>query len=111
MTAPFGPGIDLRYARLPAQALDLDDVEQVVDLLGQLAEAVDQLGGEGVDLGARLERRQAPVEAEAQLQVGDVALGDQHRGAERDRAGSTARRVLADVAALQAATASSSIDW
>ena len=69
MTAPFGPASTCCYARLPAQALDLHDVEQMVDLLGQFAEAVDQLGGEGVDLGARLEGGEAPVEAEAELQV------------------------------------------
>ena len=58
------PGVDLGDARRAAQPLDLHDVEQVLDLGRHLAEAVDELGGEGLDVGALLERRQAPVEAE-----------------------------------------------
>ena len=45
----LGPGVDLLDAGLAAQPLDLDDVEQMAHLLGQRAEAVDQLGGEGLD--------------------------------------------------------------
>ena len=49
MTAALGARIHLRDTGLPAQPLDLHHVEQVIDLLGQLAEAVDQLGGERID--------------------------------------------------------------
>ena len=44
--------------------------------------------------------REAAVEAEAELQVGDVAVRDQHRGAERDLRAPLVLR-LADVAALE----------
>ena len=43
------PGVDLLDAGLAAQALDLDDIEEMPHLLRQRTEAVDQLGGEGLD--------------------------------------------------------------
>ena len=46
MTAPLGPASSCCRPACLAQALDLDHVEQVLHLVGQLAEAVDQLGGE-----------------------------------------------------------------
>ena len=58
---------------------------QVLDLGRQRAEAVDQLGGEGVDLAhGRAACAMPPVEAEADAEIGDVALGDQHRHADVD---------------------------
>ncbi len=78
------PGVDLLDARLAAQSLDLDDVEQMAHLLRQRTEAVDQLGGEGLDGVMALDARQPAIEPEPHLQVGHVFLGDQHRGAEID---------------------------
>ena len=64
------PGIDLLDAGLAAKSLDLDHVEQVLHLLRQRAEAVDQLGGEGLDGIVALDRRQPAIEPEPHLQVG-----------------------------------------
>ena len=105
------PGIDLGEPALRGQPLDLHDVEQVLDLARQLAEAVDQLGGEGVDVGALLQQRQAAVEPEPQLQVGDVALRDQHRRRRARSAGSTGPAPRRGRRPSARATASSSIDW
>ena len=102
--------IDLLDIGAAAERLDRHDLEEMLDLLGQRAEAVDQLGGEGLDLGLLLEVGEPPVEAEAELQVGDVALRDHHRRADGDL-----RRPLGLVArgspAFSDATASSSICW
>src|SRR5262249_26835282 len=57
-----------------AGALDRDDVEQVLDLSWQRAEAVDQLGGKGVDLAAVGEARDAAVEAQAHSEGGGGIL-------------------------------------
>ncbi len=42
----------------------------MLHLVGQRPEAIDHLGGEGVDLLRRVEVGKAPVEREPQLQVG-----------------------------------------
>ena len=60
-------GIHLRDTGLAAQPLDFHNVEQMSDLLGQLSESIDQLGGESIEVGARLKRRQAPVQTKSQL--------------------------------------------
>ncbi len=49
ITAPFGPASICSMPAWRHSALDLDDVEKVAHLLRQRAEAVDQLGGEGLD--------------------------------------------------------------
>src|SRR5699024_1237173 len=47
-------------------------------------EAIDQFGGEGVALAAAVELRDASIDTEPDAEIGDVALRDQHRHAERD---------------------------
>src|SRR3546814_17131309 len=46
----LGAGVQALDSRLAAQPLDRHDLQQVVHLGRQRAAAVDQLGGEGVDL-------------------------------------------------------------
>ena len=79
----FRSGIHLRDTSLSAQSLDLHHIEQMSDFLGQLPEAIDQLGGKGVNLRARLKGRQAPVKTEPELQVRDESLWDENRGTKR----------------------------
>jgi hypothetical protein len=54
------------HPRLAAQPLDGHDVQQVVDLRRQRAEAVHQFGGEGIDLRPVHQIGEAAVEAEPQ---------------------------------------------
>src|SRR5215471_11678429 len=54
------------------------------DSVGQLAKAIHQFRSKRIDVCALLKRGQSPVESQAQLQVRDVALRDQHRSTERD---------------------------
>ena len=110
ITAPFGPASICSMPAWRHSALDLDDVEQMAHLLRQRSEAVDQLGGEGLDGLVALDRRQPAVKPEPHLQVRHIVLGDEHRGAEID---ARAPLILDDAALppLMAATASSSIDW
>ena len=51
---------------------------------GERAEAVDELGGEAFELDLALERGEAAVEAEADVEVGDVGLRDEDGDAEVD---------------------------
>ena len=50
----------------------------------QRAEAVDQLGGEQLDVAVVLDFREPPIERKPHWQVGDVILRDQHRRADGD---------------------------
>src|SRR5690606_33153169 len=52
-------------------------------LFRQLAEAVHQLGSERVDVRPVLKPRQPAIEPKPQLQIANVGLGDEHRGAQR----------------------------
>ena len=77
---------------------------------GSVAEAVDQLGGELVDRAPVLELAQAAVEAHAQVEVGDIGLGDEDRRVDAD----LRREFLAALGtppAFCSRIASSSIDW
>ncbi len=69
------PGVDLLDAGLAAEPLDLDDVEQMLHLFRQRPEAVDQLGGEGLDGVVGLDRRQPPIKPEPHLEIGHVISG------------------------------------
>ncbi len=83
---------------------------QVRGFLGQRAEAVDQLGGEGLDRRPVLELAEAAVEAHAQVEVGHIGLGDHDRRVDAD----LRRELLAACGtppALSSRIASSSIDW
>ncbi len=51
---------------------------------GKRAEAVDQLGGEGVDVGRALELVHPPVEAHPEVEIGDVGFGQQDRRIDAD---------------------------
>ena len=80
----FRSGLDLFHIGAAAQALDGDDLQQVLDLPGQRAEAVDQLGGEGFDVALILDLGQPPVERKPHRQIGDVVLGNEQRRADGD---------------------------
>src|SRR4029077_213358 len=82
--ATLGSGVDLLHTCLLGQLLDGDDLEQVPHLVRQGAKAVDQFGGEAVYVFPSLDAGQPPVERHADIEVGDIALGDQHRGAQID---------------------------
>src|SRR5262245_6810962 len=56
----------------------------MLDRVRQFAKTIHQFRAKRIDVGALLKRGESPVEAQSQLQVRDVALRDQHRGAERD---------------------------
>src|SRR5208337_5653308 len=79
------PRFDLFDMRLPAQSLDRDQLHQLLDFAGQWPKTVDQLGRETLDLGIGLQRREAAVEAETQVEIFDIILGDRYRRAKRDR--------------------------
>ena len=86
-------------------------LQELLHLRRQRPEAVDQLRPEALDLGVVLERREAAVEAEAELQIRDVILRDHHRRAERDGGRPLPPRRGSSMPALSAVTASSSICW
>ena len=56
--------LHLPHPGAPAQRLDLDDIEQMVDLLGQRSEAIDHFRREAIDFGCRIHLRQTPVKPE-----------------------------------------------
>jgi len=74
----FRAGLDPLDAGFAAIALDRDDLQQVLDLGRQRAEAVDQLGGEGVALAAAVELRDAAIKAEAVIY--SIGVGDDYYG-------------------------------
>ena len=98
MTAPFGPTSTFSTFAVRQRALIGDDLEEMAHFVGQRSEAVDQFGGEGLDRLRILQVGEAAVEAEAELEVGDVALRDHHRHADGDL-----RRPLALLRRLRAA--------
>src|SRR5216683_6478592 len=49
-----------------------------------ISEAIDELGGKGIDLAAVHQRGDAAIEAEADAEIGDVSLGDEDGGADGD---------------------------
>ena len=81
---PLRPRVHLVDIGGAAEALQGHDLEQILHLRRQGAEAVDHLGGEGIDLLLVHQRGDAPVEGEAHRQVGDIGLRYQHRHAEAD---------------------------
>ena len=76
---PFGPGFDLLDIGAAAQRLDRHHLQQMFDLGRQLAETIDQFGGEAVDVALVLDLRKPPIEREPHRQVGDIILRDQQR--------------------------------
>ena len=48
----FGPGFDFRHAGIATKPLDRDDFQKVFDFAREWTEAIDELGGEGIDLAA-----------------------------------------------------------
>ena len=74
----LGADVDLGDVGLAAEALDGHDLEQAVGLGRQRAEAVDQLGGQGLTVLGLLGLRQPAVHRQAHVEVGDVVLRDQH---------------------------------
>ena len=76
--------IDLLHQRHAAQRLDRDDLEQVFHFVRQCAEAVDQLGGEAIDLVAVLDGREPAIERHAHIEIGHIGFRDQDRRADID---------------------------
>ena len=78
------PGVQPLDTGGAQRLFDRDDLQQVLDLVGQRPETVDHLGRERLDLGRAGKVRHPPVQAEAHVQVRHMGLGDQHRGADVD---------------------------
>ena len=78
------PDIELFNPRKTALLLDRDDLQQMLDLLGQRAEPVDQLRRDPVDFSRIVDMRQPPIKRQADIQILDITVGDQHGGAQID---------------------------
>ena len=78
------PGIQPLHTRGVQRLLDCDDLQQVLDFVGQRPEAVDHLGRERFDRRRAGEFRHPAVQTKAHIQVRHVGFGDQHRGADVD---------------------------
>src|SRR3546814_15557992 len=76
---------DARDARPFRVELDLDQPEQVFGRIGELAEPVDQFGGEGFETGLVIELVAAANEAPAQKQFGNVSVWDQDHRSNREK--------------------------
>jgi hypothetical protein len=103
--------VELGDAGLAAIELHLDDLEEVLRLRRQLAEAVDQLGRETPRSRRASRARSAPVEAHAQIEVRHIIVRDEIGAStliwgEKSRA--ETRLAPPDLASR---IASSSIDW
>ena len=81
---PFGPASSFSTPASRHMRFSATTCSRLSTSARQRAEAVDQLGGHGLALGVGGQRADAAVEAEADGQVGDVGLGDQHGQAELD---------------------------
>ena len=112
MTTPFGPASTFSTLALRHSALMETIFEQVLDLLRQRPEAVDQLGARSasISLGV-VEVGEPAVEAEPELQIGDVVFRDHHRRADGDLRRPAAVLGASPPALQRSATASSSICW
>ncbi len=83
-TAPLGPASTRSTPASRQRRLIAMICKQVLDLGRQRAEAVDQLGGEGLALAPVGELGDAPVEPEPDAEIGDISFRDQDRRADRD---------------------------
>src|SRR5689334_3981686 len=80
----FRSGIDAGHIGGPAHQLDRHHLEEVPHLRREAAEPVCELGRKTVEIGLARDIGQPAIDAEPNLQIGDEALGDQHRGADID---------------------------
>ena len=96
----FRADIQLRDAGLAAIELHFDDLEQILGLGRQLAEAIDELRGKGLDLLRAIQLVEAPVETHAQIEVRHVCVRDQDGRIDTDLRRKVARLNAAEAAAL-----------
>ena len=80
----FRPAVQSRDPGALAHRLDPHDQQQGVHLFRNGAETVDQLCREAFQLDLGGQRRQAAVQAKAQVKVGHIIFRDQHRHAQVD---------------------------
>ena len=83
-STPFGPASTLATPARLHSCLIPTSCSSCSVSAGQRAEAVDQLGGERLDVVRRLQRREAAIHLQAQVEVLDVTLGNQGGGVDRD---------------------------
>src|SRR4029079_5927079 len=76
--------VELGDARGTAVQLHLDDLHQIGGFVGQLAEAVDHLGGEGINRRPVLEVAEPAIKTHAKIEVGNVMLWDEDRRVDAD---------------------------
>ena len=83
-TIALGSCLDLLDIGAPAERLDRDHLQQMLDFLRQLAETIDQLGSKTVDVVFVLDLGESPVEGKPYRQVGDILLRNEQSGADGD---------------------------
>ena len=80
----FRSGLDLLHVGLAAKRFDRNDLQQVLDFLGQRPKTIDQLGSKRLDLALILDFGKAAIKPKTHRQVGHVILGDHHRRPDGD---------------------------
>src|SRR5215471_11047268 len=80
----FRSRFHFRHAGVAAKTLDRDDFKKVLNFARKWTEAIDELGGERVDLAPVDQGGDAAIKPEPHIEIGDVVLGYQHRCADRD---------------------------
>ena len=86
----LGPDVDPLDTGCLAVGLDADDAQQLFGLVRQRPEPVDQLGGQGLARLGVFRIRQTAVQAQTDVQVGDIVFRDQHRRPDIDGRGPAA---------------------
>ncbi len=76
--------IDLGNIRLDCLVFDLDQPDQIGGRCGQIAEAVDHFGGQGLDLALVARVVETAVERHPHRQIGNIVLGDHDRRVDSD---------------------------
>ncbi len=82
---PLWSCIQLVDVRGPAQPLDGDHIEQVVDFAGKRSEAIDHLRCDLLDPGFVRHMRETAIQVQPGRKVVDIVFGNQNRRAEIDR--------------------------
>ena len=71
-------------AGAPADGLDGDDLQEMLNFCRRPPKPVDKFGGEGVNLLLRVNIAKAPVKRHAHIEISDIAFRNKHRGSDID---------------------------